>query len=429
MTTMGHQCDPPRADPDLGWPAPPPGLLDGLAAGCPYALVIADPAGRVQWANAAFAALTGFGAWDAAGRSLPGLLRLGTAADTPSLEVGDALAGGLALTTTVSMYRKDGQRRWLDLHLHPVTGGEGAATLSVGVLADVTERVQSGTRLAQAERLAAVGALASGVAHEIATPVQFVGDSVQFLRDALTDLASALAPLRALREAVTAGREAGPLAARAAEAEEAADLDYLLEHAPRALDACRDGLDRVGAIVRSLKEFAHPQQSLMATVDLNHVVAGTLTLARNEYKYVADLTTDLGDLPPVTCVAGGISQVVLNLVTNAAHAVGDAVKGTNAKGAITVATRCDGEDVVLSVADTGTGIPADVRPHIFERFFTTKAVGKGTGQGLALVRSVVDVHGGSIAVDTAEGRGTTFVVRLPLRAKGAGAGRRSEEAA
>jgi signal transduction histidine kinase len=231
-----------------------------------------------------------------------------------------------------------------------------------------------------------------------------------------------------VREAVAAARPAEALAAVAAGVEERADLEYLLEHTPRALDACRDGLDRVGAIVRSLKEFAHPQRDIMAAVDFNDVVSGTLTLARNEYKYIADLETDLGALPPVTCVAGAVSQLLLNLVVNSAHAVADAVRGTGAKGAIRVSTRGDGDHVVLTVADTGTGIPEHVRPHIFERFFTTKAVGKGTGQGLSLVKSVVEQHGGTIVVEGAEGTGATFIVRLPIAGRGAGAGRSAEAA-
>ena len=403
-------------------------MLDGLAVACPYALVITDAAGLVQWTNDAFVRLTGFGAWDTAGRSLPGLLRLGSADGTPSLDVGDAIAAGRPLTATLSLYRKDGQCRWVDLHLHPVPAPDGQPAMHVGMLAEATERVQYAARLAQSERLAAIGTLAAGVAHEIATPVQFVGDSVQFLRDAMTDLASVVAALRAVREAVTAARPADALAAVAAGVEEGADLEYLLEHTPRALDACRDGLDRVGAIVRSLKEFAHPQRSVMAAVDFNDVVSGTLTLARNEYKYIADLETDLDALPPVTCVAGAVSQLLLNLVVNSAHAVADVVRGTGVKGAIRVSTRSDGDHVVLTVADTGTGIPAHVRPHIFERFFTTKAVGKGTGQGLSLVKSVVDQHGGTIAVEGAEGTGATFIVRLPVAGRGAAAGRSAEAA-
>lgn len=416
--TMSPDFPAPRdaaPEPAPAWPPPPPGALLDLAETMTHAVVIMDPAGIVTWANRGFTRLTGFGPWDSAGRSFTGLVRLGGADDGPTLDVGDALAAGRALAATVSLHRKDGARRWADLDMHPVAGADGGAVAHVVVLTDATEREQTSTRLAHAERLATIGRLAAGVAHEIATPVQFVGDSVQFLRDAMTDLATVVAALQRVRQAVTDGAPAAEAAAAAVAAEDTADLEYLLENAPRAIESCVEGLDRVSAIVRSLKEFAHPQQSAMASADFNHIVQSTLTLARNEYKYVADLETDLGALPPVMCIAGSISQVVLNLVVNAAHAVGDVVKASGGKGRIAVSTCRDGEDVVLTVRDTGSGIADDVRPHIFEPFYTTKAVGKGTGQGLALAWSVVaGDHAGTIDAESAPGQGATFRVRLPI---------------
>jgi signal transduction histidine kinase len=291
----------------------------------------------------------------------------------------------------------------------------GAIVAHVVVLTDATAREQTSTRLAHAERLATIGRLAAGVAHEIATPVQFVGDSVQFLRDAMSDLATVIVALQRVRQAVADGGPAAEAAEAAAAVEETADLEYLLENAPRAVESCVEGLERVNAIVRSLKEFSHPQQSTMASVDLNHVVRSTLTLARNEYKYVADLETDFGALPPVTCMAGSISQVVLNLVVNAAHAIGDVVKASGGKGRIAVSTHLDGQHALITVRDSGGGIADDVRPHIFEPFFTTKAVGKGTGQGLALAWAIVaDDHAGAIDVESTPGQGALFRVRLPI---------------
>lgn len=416
--TMSADSPAPRDaahEPAPAWPPPPPGALLDLAEAMTHAVAIMDPAGIVTWANRGFTRLTGFGPWDSAGRSFTGLVRLGGADEGPTLDVGDALAAGRAFAATVSLHRKDGALRWADLDMHPVAGADGGAVAHVVVLTDATEREQISTRLAHAERLATIGRLAAGVAHEIATPVQFVGDSVQFLRDAMTDLATVIAALQRVRQAVTDGAPAAEAAAAAVAAEDAADLEYLLENTPRAVESCVEGLDRVSAIVRSLKEFAHPQQSAMASTDFNHIVRSTLTLARNEYKYVADLETDLGALPPVMCIAGSISQVVLNLVVNAAHAVGDVVKTSGGKGRIAVSTHRDGDDVVLTVRDTGSGIADDVRPHIFEPFYTTKAVGKGTGQGLALAWAIVaGDHDGTIDAESAPGQGATFHVRLPI---------------
>jgi signal transduction histidine kinase len=180
-----------------------------------------------------------------------------------------------------------------------------------------------------------------------------------------------------------------------------------------ALDRARDGLGRVAAIVRSMKEFAHPDRKEMAQVDINQAVSSTLVIASNEYKYVAEVETDFSTLPPVNCFAGEINQVVLNLIVNAAHAISDVVKGTANKGKIRVATRVLGDQVEIAITDTGKGIPVDVRSRIFDPFFTTKEVGKGTGQGLAIARSViVDKHGGTLHFETEVGQGTSFYIRL-----------------
>jgi len=184
---------------------------------------------------------------------------------------------------------------------------------------------------------------------------------------------------------------------------------------PPAFERCADGLNRVTTIIRSLKEFAHPSEREMSPVDLNRAILNTLTIARSEYKYVADIETHFAELPPVTCHIDEINQVVLNLVVNAAHAIQAVVHGSAEKGRISLRTALDDGDVLIEVSDTGTGIPSDVMPRIFDPFFTTKEVGKGTGQGLAIARTIVrEHHGGDIAVDTRLGEGTKFSIRLPI---------------
>jgi len=293
-------------------------------------------------------------------------------------------------------------------------GGRGGRALC-GLMLDVTERKRLEAELYHAQKLESVGRLAAGVAHEINTPIQFVSDSLRFVRESIDDLTGLIGKLRAMRESVAAGASAQAVAAEAAAAEEEADLSYLVENLPKALDRSLEGLGRVRTIVRSMKAFAHPDQEEMAPVDLNHAIQDTLTIACNEYKYVADIETRFGALPPVTCHVGDVNQVVLNIVVNAAHAIEDVVKGSARRGLITVATRRDGDEVVLSIGDTGGGIPEAIRDRIFDPFFTTKEVGRGTGQGLAIARSVViDKHGGSLTFESEVGRGTTFTIRLPL---------------
>jgi signal transduction histidine kinase len=253
------------------------------------------------------------------------------------------------------------------------------------------------------------------VAHEINTPVQFVSDSVHFVREAMNDLSQIVDKYRELRTATENGAGVAAAAKAAEEAEDDADLDYILENAPVALDRARDGLGRVAAIVRSMKEFAHPDRKEMAQVDINQAISSTLVIATNEYKDVAEVETDFSTLPPVNCYAGEINQVVLNLIVNAAHAIGDVVKGTANKGKIRVATRVLGDQIEIAITDTGKGIPVEVRSRIFDPFFTTKEVGKGTGQGLAIARNVVvDKHGGTLHFETEVGQGTSFYIRLPI---------------
>jgi signal transduction histidine kinase len=196
------------------------------------------------------------------------------------------------------------------------------------------------------------------------------------------------------------------------------DVDDLAEHIPKAFARCQDGLERVSTIIKAMRVFAHPANDTMAPSDLNQAIQSTLTIARNEYRFVADLVTDLGALPPVHCLIGDINQVVLNLVVNAAHAIAQKNAGSDARGTIEVRTTCDERDAFITIADTGTGIASDISSRVFEMFFTTKEVGKGTGQGLAMAWSVVtEKHGGEIRFDNNAQGGATFTIRLPIAGK------------
>ncbi|HSO33188.1 MAG TPA: ATP-binding protein, partial [Labilithrix sp.] len=192
------------------------------------------------------------------------------------------------------------------------------------------------------------------------------------------------------------------------------DAEFAVEQIPPAIGRTLDGIARVAAIVRAMKAFSHPGSETRAPSDLNEALATTLAVCRNEYKYVADVETDLGEIPLVTCQLGELNQVFLNLLVNAAHAIAENVAGTRARGVIKVATRREGAAVLVSISDSGAGIPAAVRDRIFDPFFTTKAVGKGTGQGLTLARTIVVKHGGTLTFASEPQRGTTFEIRLPV---------------
>jgi signal transduction histidine kinase len=281
--------------------------------------------------------------------------------------------------------------------------------------AEMTARSRMEIDLRQAQKLESVGRLAAGVAHEINTPIQFVSDSLHFVRDAMRDIATVLGRYRGW--SAHADPE-GVDRAAIQRLEEDVDLAYSLDNVPKALERSLEGLDRVATIVRSMKEFAHPDQKDMMTVDLNQAIRSTLVVARTEYKYVADIDVDLGEIPRVTCYGGDVNQAVLNILVNAAHAIEETVQGTDRKGRIGVQTSQDGDWVVIRISDTGGGIPEAVRDRVFDPFFTTKEVGKGTGQGLAIARAViVDKHKGEITFETEPGVGTTFVLRLPIAGK------------
>ena len=314
----------------------------------------------------------------------------------------------------IRLKRIDGSPFWA-LMSAAVTRYRGAAAV-VSTLFDLTKHKKLELELRQAQKLESLGRLASGIAHEINTPMQFVGDNLHFAQHTVGELAAVLSRFRVLRDAVANGSEtAGPMAA-VAEEEQRSDLDYSLVQLPQAIDGAIEGVGRVADIVRAMKGFALPDQSEMTCVDLNVGIRDTLIVARNEYKDVAVVETELGELPEVTCFASEINQVILNLVVNSAHAIEATQVRPGTYGRIVVATRTVGDEVEISVADNGCGIPASLHERIFDPFFTTKEVGRGTGQGLAVSRSVVcSKHGGRLWFDSEVGKGTTFYVRLPTR--------------
>ncbi|HRY14334.1 MAG: response regulator [Candidatus Competibacteraceae bacterium] len=281
--------------------------------------------------------------------------------------------------------------------------------------AEIEQRQQMEMELHLAQKLEAVGRLAAGIAHEINTPIQYVGDSVHFLQTAFEDLQALLDRYREGGEALVRYPEQATLVAAIREAEELADLEYLRENVPPAFERTLAGIGHVANIVRAMKEFAHPDQRDKTLADLNKALLNTLMVARNEYKYVADAETHLGELPSVSRYPSDLNQVFLNLVVNAGHAIAEVVGDGPERGRITVSTRLDGDWAEVAIADTGGGIPEAIRNRVYDPFFTTKEVGRGTGQGLAIARSiVVDKHKGTLHFDSVPGQGTTFYIRLPI---------------
>ncbi|MBF0515442.1 MAG: PAS domain S-box protein [Desulfovibrionaceae bacterium] len=302
-----------------------------------------------------------------------------------------------------------------------LTAEKQGKLLLYAVVFDISERKAIEHQLFIAQKLESLGPLAAGIAHEINTPTQYFNNNIHFIKEAFEHIFPMCGDFRRLLEAA----KAGPVPKDIIEGVEAAldrhDLSYLEEEMPGAIAQTLEGLERISVIVRSVKQFAHPGAADMAAADLNEALRSTVIVSRNEWKYVAELKTDLDPgLPLVECVISEINQVVLNLIINAAHAIAEAIE-VNPQGTwlITLSSRKNGPWAEISVSDTGLGIPPEVQPKIFDPFFTTKEVGKGTGQGLAIARRiVVEKHKGEIFFETSPGQGTTFTIRLPLDGRG-----------
>ncbi len=299
-----------------------------------------------------------------------------------------------SLREEVELLRRDGESLPVLLSASAQRDEDGRLRHLLLVGQDLRERKRLEMELRHSQKLESLGQMAAGIAHEINTPMQFIGDNLGFVEQAAQDLV-----------ALAEGRGA-----------DGVDLDYLRRRVPRAIARAREGVERVSRIVSAMRQFAHPGAS-REPVDLNALVQNSVTVATHSFKYIADLELDLGELPTVPVVRGDLGQVLLNLIANAAHAMEEQYASGGGRGHLRIATRSiQGRDMVeIRVQDDGTGIPEAVKARLFEPFFTTKPVGKGTGQGLTLTRSiVVDRHGGELLVEDVQPHGACFLIHLPL---------------
>ena len=317
----------------------------------------------------------------------------------------------------VKLKKMDG--RFLDglISASPLFDHEGRYEGSLGVLLDVTEMRSLERQLNQTQKLESIGRLAAGIAHEINTPTQYVGDNIRFLQDTFRDLMTLQGKYDFVIRDLKAERLTSTSLNELEELKQKLDMDFLQDEIPQAIDQSLEGLDRVSKIVRAMKEFSHPGEEETQDFDINKAIQTTITVTRNEWKYTADLETELDpNLPLVHGHPDEFNQVILNLITNAVHAISSKHNdGLKVKGLIRILTKMRDDGVEIEISDTGTGIPEDVQDHIFDPFYTTKPVGQGTGQGLAICRNiVVQKFNGSISFDTKQAEGTRFFIYLPL---------------
>ncbi len=326
----------------------------------------------------------------------------------------------------VEIYDEKGDK-FFEIRTVPYRDPDGTVIGTVHIVSDITfrkkaerERDKMHAKLMHAQKLEAVGELAAGIAHEINTPIQYVRSNLDFLKDGFDDILQVLTNYEGLLEKNKKGEDVKKIIGEIEEKVDEVDLDYLKKEVPLAISQSLEGIDKVSHIVRAMKEFSHPASRAKEPNDLNRIIENTITISKNEWKYVANLEKDLDpDLPMVPCLADEIGQVVLNMIVNAVHAIEDKIgnKKGEVKGKITIKTRHNNGFAIIKISDTGIGIPKEILNRIFDPFFTTKEVGRGSGQGLAISRSViVEKHGGEIEVDTKPGKGTIFTIKLPTKA-------------
>jgi len=313
--------------------------------------------------------------------------------------------------------RADGEERYLGITIKPLNGDDNNILGMSIIGADITDRKRMEARMHQSQKMEAIGQLAAGIAHEINTPTQFVGDNTRFFQDAFEDLIQIINLYKDVLAAAKSQSLDAALIQNVEKRIEELDLEYLQAEVPVALQHTLKGVDRITKIVQAMKIFAHPGMAEKEPTAINTEIEKTITITRNEWKYVAELITDFdASLPPVPCFRAELNQVILNMIINAAHAITEANKDTpSQKGKIRISTCREGDWAKIRISDTGAGIPEKIQHKIFDLFFTTKEAGKGSGQGLAICHSViVEKHKGTIDLESQEGKGTTFTIGLPL---------------
>jgi len=381
----------------------------------PVSIMITDPQARITYVNPRFTEWTGFTRREVLGRN-PRFLKTGHTSPDEYKKLWRTITGGSAWRGEFCNRKKNGELYWESVAITPIKDAKGEITRFLAIKEDITERRAMETQLRQAQKLEAIGQLAAGIAHEINTPTQFASDNLTFLQDSWESVSELLGVYRSVIARAEGSGLTGESWSAIHQAEGKEDLGYITSEMPRAIEQALYGVQRVAKIVRAMKEFSHPDSGEIAPVDINKAIETTITVARNEWKYVAEIETcfDAG-LPLVPCNVGELNQVILNLIVNAAHAIKDKIKD-GPKGKIKVSTSIKGDFAEIAIADTGGGIPAAIRSKVFDPFFTTKEVGKGTGQGLALAHNtIVKKYAGKIWFETEIGRGTTFFIQLPLR--------------
>lgn len=349
----------------------------------------------VDYVNSAYCRITGRELTEMLGNRHPGVEGFRESVGEDILK---DLQSGIPWKGLFPIERSPGEEIILEQSINPIFDDIGVCAFVI-LVRDITEELSMESTLRQAQKLESIGLLASGIAHEINTPTQYVGDNLKFLSDCWADILPMLTKYH---------DEHGD-----DDLWQKADMDFVLQEMPSAFEQATQGLQQIRDIVLAMKNFAHPGTETKEKTNVNNAISDVILIAQNEYKYAATITTDLSeDLPEIPCIRSEINQVILNMIVNAAHAISEI---HDEPGKILISTEYDEEYVSIIISDNGAGMNEKTKERIFDPFFTTKGIGKGSGQGLAITYSIIiEHHEGTIEVDSLVGEGTTFTIRLPL---------------
>lgn len=379
------------------------------------AIIITSPAGKIIFVNPAFEQLTGYSAQEVIHKT-PRILQSGHHDNTFYNDLWQTILAGNVWTGRFTNKKKNGTFYQEEGTISPVKNDHGTVVNFVAVKKDITKEIELETQLQQAQKLESLGTLAAGMAHEINTPVQYVLSNTNFLKEVFNSFLQIQAGYHNLVQVVSASGSFSEHVDEMTRLAEKLDLNYLKDESEKAFEDTIEGINRISAIIGSMKEFSQPESGEKRLEDLNRIIRTTVDVTRNHWQDVAEIDLDLeAELPPAPLMVAHFKQVLLEMILNAIYAL--TAKQTSQpqqKGRISITTRTVGDKIDLHLADTGIGISRADIGKVFDPFFTTKPVGKGRGQGLSVVRGIVDKHDGTITVSSRQGQGTEFTISLPL---------------
>lgn len=358
----------------------------------PASVVITDTRGCIEYVNPKFCDVTGYTVGEVLGKN-PSVLKSGYMSRENYADLWKTIQAGEEWRGEFHNVRKNGELFWEAASISGIRDENGNITHFLAVKEDISERKALEEELAHARQMESIGVLAAGVAHEINTPLQYVGDNLQYLQDAFAELVQSLH----------------------VESSQSADTQFHRDEIPQAIEQTVEGIARVTRIVAAMRAFSHPTSGELALADINKALQSAAIISENQWKPVARVEWELDEsLPLIRCEINELNQVFLNLILNARDAIAE--KAEDSPGLIRITTALIDDDCRITVADTGTGMTEAVRKRVFDQFFTTKQVGKGTGQGLSIAyRIITRKHKGRISVKSTSGTGSTFEIRLPVR--------------